>query len=370
MNVDIDGTDITRYCLTRRWHPKLSRPAAFTIRYPSRKVSVNPGISELHMEQGGTLLFSGYVTQPQLSGEADTDYTELTAYDHLIHTKDRMVKSGSVPPGNMITPFAIATTGPGIFAEYINNTRTIDPGPYPLAVGSVAGGGIDLWESFSQFPMSLEQLRDHLVSTGQMDIFLSPGSGESTLNLTNGDGGDDLSGSVSYQFKTGANNARVATLTVDTDQIRNAIWYLLAPRISETRWKGSITPTAPNKGGTWPASLLARIALSRALYHYRQEIQTKEQAGSFFYRPMYEAQWASESWLRALPRTLATVLPKRGTFPSFKPGDKISVASGVGIDGGGFSGAQRVYEFVVEQDPDDAIAVTDILCSADQEGAP
>ncbi len=366
MNVDIDGNDISRYCLTKTWRPKLSRPASYSIRAPSRKVTCAAGISELHAYEGSELIFSGKVAQPQASGDADSAYLEITAYDHLIHLKERMVKTAT---GNLITPFTINTDAPGIFFEYLQNTITYDPGPYPLSVTSYAGGGVDVWGALSNFPMTLEQMRQLLVATGQLDIFVVPGIGASTLDLTNGDGGSDLSGSVVYEFDTGSNNARVATVTVDTDEITNALWYLLAPRISETRYKGSITPTAPRKGGTWPPDLLARIALSRALYGYKQEIQTKDEAGAgYFLRPMYEAQWAEEAWIRAVPRTLASVMPNRGTFPPFRVGDLIGVAAGASLNGG-FSGAQRVYEFQVEEDHDGAVEITDILTSADGEGA-
>lgn len=364
MNVDIDGNDISRYCLRKSWRPKLSRPGSYTVRCPARRVSVNAGVSELHAYQGSDMIFSGKVAQPQASGDADSAYIEITAYSHLIHLKDRMVKTST---GNLITPTASAVDAPGMFAEYLNNTIGYDPGPFPLSVGSVAGGGIPVWGALANFPMDMEQMRQLLVATGELDIFERPGVGSTSLDLANGDGGSDLTGSVSYEYDTGAHNARIGTVTVDTDDIRNALWYLLAPRLSRTRYKGSITPTAPHKGGTWPADLLARIALSRALYGYKQEIQTKDEDGAGYYlRPMYEAQWATEAWLRAVPRTFASVLPNRGTFPAFGVGDLISVSAGAALNGG-FSGTQRVYEFQVDEDEDGAIEVADILTSADQE---
>lgn len=364
MNVDIDGSDISSHCLSKTWKAPLSRAASFTIRCPARRVSVAAEISEMHVYQGGDFIFSGKCRQPQATGDADSAYIEITAYDHLIHLPERMVKSST---GNLITPTAVATDAPGMFFEFLQNTIDVDPGTFPLSVNSYAGGGIEVWGALSNFPMNLEQMRELLVATGQLDIYLNPGVGASTLDLENGDSGVDLSGSVVYEYDTGSNNARVATLTVDAEIVANAIWYLLAPRLSETRFRGSITPTAPHKGGTWPADLLARIALSRALYGYRQEIQTKDESGAGFYlRPMYETQWAEEAWLRAMPRTFASVLPSRGTFPTFRPGDLIGVAAGSSMNGG-FAGAQRVYEMTVSEDADGAISIDDILTSADGE---
>lgn len=367
MDVDIDGNDITRYCLEKTWRAKLSEPASFTIRAQARRVITEPGIDEMHVYESGNLIFSGIVAQPQASGDADSAYTEITAYDHLISLGDRMVKDDT---GNLITPSFFNTDAPGMFFEMIQNTRTAsgprDGLPFPLSVFSYAGGGIEVSFDLASFPMTIEQMRQLLVATGQMDIFVIPGIGESQLDLTNGDGGSDLTGSVSYEYGTGTHNARVATIQIDTRTITNGLWYLLAPRISQTRYKGSITPTAPHKGGTWPASLLSKIAISRALYGYRQRIDTKDEAGAAnFLRPFYEAQWASEANLVAYPKTLVTVLPDRGTFPSFRPGDLINVASGV--LNGGFSGAQRVYQFEVTEDADGAVELSDIITSADQE---
>lgn len=364
MRAFINGSDVTQYCQMIRWRPKLSRPAQASIKYPARAFSVTAGVDELTLTEGGTI-FTGYVHYPQYTGEAASAYAEVTAYDHLIHLADRMVKTAA---GNLITPTTTATTAPGILAAYINNTISFDPGPYALAVGTVAAGGVDVdIGELMQFPMDLEQLRALLVGTGQMDVFLSPGSGSSTVNLTNGEGGTDLSGSVSYQYATGTNNAAVGTLTVDMAQVINALWYLLAPRISKTRYKGSITPTAPHVGGSWPPALLADIALSRGLYNYRQEIQTKDEVGANTIRPYYEARWASEAALRAFPRHFYTVKPNRSVFPAFRPGDFINVAAGSVLNGG-FSETQCVYEFEVVTDADGISQVTDILTSADAGG--
>ena len=362
MQAFLNGSDITQYCQQITWRPKLSRPAMAKVKVPARALTVSAGQDELALTEGGTL-FTGDVFYPQYDGTADSAYAEITAYDHLIALKDRMVKSSL---GNLITPTSAALDAPGMFAEYINNTIAVDPGSYALAVGSVAAGGVDVdVSSLMQFPMDLEQLRALLVGTGQMDVFLSPGTGTSTVNLTNGDGGTDLSGSVSYEYATGSFNATVGQLTVDMSEVINALWYLLAPRVSRERYKGSITPTAPHVGGSWPPALLADIALSRGLYNYRQEIQTKDEVGANGIRPYYEARWASEAGLRTFPRHFYSVKPNRGVFPAFIPGDLITVSAGSVLNGG-FTEAQRVYEYEVVTDQDGINQVVDILTSADQ----
>lgn len=369
MRAFLDGSDITRYCQFIKWRPKLSRPAMAIARVPANAFSVSVGQQELSLTEQGVPIFYGDAHYSQYDGDASSAYGEITAYDHLISLEDRMVKTST---GNMITPTASATTAPQIMEEYINNVNSYDPAgagtaPMPITPGTVSSGGIDVDISeLMQFPMNLEQMRALLVGTGQMDVFLAPGSGTSSVNLTNGEGGADVSASVSYEYDTGAHNARIAVQTVDMAEVINALWYLLAPRISRTRYKGSITPTAPHMGGTWPPALLADIALSRGLYNYRQELQTRDEVGANIIRPFYEAQWASEAALRAFPRTFASVKPNRGIFPNFGVGFLIHVAAGSSINGG-FSGAQRVYEMEVMTDQDGVTEITDILTSADQE---
>lgn len=361
MIADIDGTQIP--CQLIRWRPVLSEVATAVIRYRSGHYNVQPG-QEMHLYESGSLLFSGEVRYPQAVGDANTKYTEVNASSHLVHLQDRMCKTSI---GNLITPGNVLTdnlTAPAILAAFINNTTSFDPGSYRLSVGSVAGGGIDVSGAPMNFPMNIEQMRAILVGTGQLDVFENPGIGSSSLDFTNGDGGNDLSGSVSYEYATGAHNAAVGQVTVDMSEVNNAIWYLLGPRISRTRWKGSITPTAPHVGGTWPAALLARIALSRANYDYRQEIQVFDEQDANDIRPLYESRWASEAFLRAVPRTFLSVKPKRGIFPNFAVGDLISVAANIN---GSYSGAQRVYSFEVQTDQDGVNSITEILTSADQE---
>lgn len=375
LTADIDGSSITGLCQSIRWRPRLSAPASGIVRVPAHLVSVTPGVSELHIYMGGGLVFSGPVWYTQADGDPDSAYAEITAYDHMIYMQKRLCKTST---GNLITPGSVLlseVTAPAIMAAFINNANSYDStvpngNPMPLTVGTVAGGGADVSGAPTSFPMSLEDMRVLLVSTGQIDVFVNPGVGASTVNLTNGDGGNDLSGSVSYDYGTGAFNCQIATFTQDMDIVINALWYLLGPRVSETRWRGSITPTAPHKGGTWPASLQAKFLGSRSTYGYAQEIRIFDDTNTeSSIRPLFEEEWANEAWIRATPQVFASVRPERGISPNFGVGDLISVSAGSQLMGG-FSGAQRVYEMEVECDADGVVSVTEIITSADQEGAP
>jgi hypothetical protein len=386
----IDGTEITDICQEQRWRPKLSRTSTGVVRFPAPELVVDlettaPELA-LYENDGTSLLFAGPVWHVQPSGDPASMYTEVTAYDHTIDFARRIAKTLA---GDTINPGPVLTAnqfGPAIFEAFIDNINTFDAtvpdgGPMRVTPGTVASGVVDLSALPMSFPMTLDQIRALLVATGEMDVILVPGLGASTVDLTNGDGGADLTGSVSYEYDTGANNASVATITVDMDELMNALWYFLGPRgpragtkklkaIPKDHWAGSITPTAPHIGGTWPAGLLARISASRILRGYSQEFQIFDDEGDEqTIRPLFEAKWAREAWMRANPQRLASVLPERGAFPPFRVGDLIHVAAGTRLNGG-FSGDQRVYEFEVRTDANGVDEISDLLTSADQEGAP
>ena len=390
MRAKIDGTEITEICQETRWRPKLSRTSTGVVRFPAPEFVVDleteaPELA-LYENDGTTLLFAGPVWHTQPDGDPTSMYTEVTAYDHTIDFPRRIAKTAT---GNTINPGPVLeanVTGPAIFEAFIDNVNSYDatqPDGSAMRVspGTVAGGGIDLSALPMSFPMTLDQIRVLLVATGEMDVMLNPGLGASTVDLTNGDGGTDLTGTVSFEYDTGLNNAWVGSLTVDMDLVVNALWYFLGPRgprpgppkqfgIPKDHWAGSITPTAPHVGGTWPAGLLARIAASRILRGYSQEFQIfDDEEDEQAIRPLFEAKWAREAWMRANPQKLATVKPERGYFPEFRVGDLIHVAAGARLNGG-FDGDQRVYEFEVRTDANGVDEVADLLTSADQEGAP
>ena len=165
LTADIDGSSITSLCQSIRWRPKLSAPATGIVRVPAHLVSVTPGVSELHIYSSGSLVFSGPIWHTQADGNPDSTYAELTAYDHMIYLRTRMVKTLT---GNMIQPGQVLldeVTAPAIMAAFINNVNTYDAAlpsgnAMPLSVGSVAGGGVDSSGVPMSFPMSLDDMRN------------------------------------------------------------------------------------------------------------------------------------------------------------------------------------------------------------------
>lgn len=366
---ELNSTEITADCQRTVWRPRLNLLDSASIRVPSQLLSVETGIDELHVYDADTdaLLFSGPVWQPQGEGGPDSAYLEVTAFDHRVYLGKRLCKdtSASDPDnGNLITPGDVIldeVTAPEILAAYINNTISID-GALPLTLGTVDTGGADVTGVPTNFPMYIEQMRNLLTGTGQLDQVLTPGVGSSTLDLLN-DYDNDLSGSVVYEYGTGAHNCQVATLTIDMEVLINALWYLLGPRLTEERWRGSITPTGA------AGALLTRITDSRSDYGYFQEIRVFDDKGDEnSIRLLFEEEWANEAWVRAVPRTFASIRPERGLKPEFAVGDQIGVAAGA-ILNGGFSGAETVYGFDWACDADGVDEIEEILTSADAQGA-
>jgi len=409
-SVDIDGTDITSLCQNITWHPKLSRPASLTVRVPGHLVSVTNGVSEMHLTNGG-LLFSGPVWMPEDQGDADATYTVITAYDHLIYLPKRMCKTPAdwpdnnypdvVPPTepgpcNLADPVKVLTdysTAPTILAAFINATNDCD-GAWKLTVGSVSGGGPDMTGAPADWPMTVQQMADNLLSTGWLYMVVNPGYGSSTVDLIGpsirGAPLRDMTGSVSLDYATGNFNSQAATKTSDMDEMTNALWYLLGPHRNWytgdiSHWAGSITPTAANAGGDgeghlidgifvdnpgtpWPPDLVARWMGSRATYGYMQDIQVHDTAEDeqTEARPYFEEMYANEAFLRAVPRLFAGITPERayGSGPSFMPGDLISVNAGPQL-GGGYSGAVLVYEYEISVDADGVAEYTQLVASPD-----
>jgi hypothetical protein len=394
LTVDIDGTSITEICQSITWRSALSRPSTGVVRFPSHLFSIQTGIAEMHIYNGATLVFSGPVWNLQTEGGTDSAYTEITAYDHLVYLQKRLCKQGTTPPGNLIKPIDVILdniTAPEILAAYIENSKIIDdaaegpPKPLPLDVDFVASGGDDMTGVPMNFPMSIDEMRSMLVSTGQLDVVVRPGIGSSTIDLYNGNYGTDRTGSVSYDYGTGNFNSQIATLTEDMDVVVNALWYLLGPRVpgfEGRRWRGSITPTAANAGGDgqaiggnpgqpWPPTLVEKFMNSRTSYGYFQEVRIyDEEEDEQDIRELYEHLWANEAWIRARARQFVSIRPERGISPNFGIGDLISLSGGPMLNGGGFSGAQRVYEVEWSCDPDGVMECVEIVASADQEDAP
>lgn len=375
------GVDITQYVQDTHWSPRWNLLHKAVIEFPGEALSVPAG-TEIVLDLGGAV-FSGEAWYTEGSGDPDAGMVQVTAWDWSIWLRKRMCRQGLTDPdpGSMVDVSPVIEgniTAPEIAAAFVQNSIDIDPNPPPVTIGTVDTGGVDLTSVPMAFPMTIDRMITLLTSTGQLIVerVPDPGNNSVTLNFLN-PYENDLSGSVTYGYGTGAFNAQTATYTVDLDDIVNALWYFLGRRFPGPptdpapagRWPGSITATAPHAGGSWPAALLTRISDSRAAWGYAQEIQILDDYGDENdIREMFEERWANEAWVRALPREFGSVMPEVNTVPNFAVGDTIGVAGDSSLNGG-FSGSQRVYGFDLSCDVDGNLIWDDITTSADQEGA-
>lgn len=390
--VDIDGNSITSYCQSINWHPRWSRPATCVVRFPGHLAQVSVG-SELHLYNNGSLVFSGPVWTVDPQGGPNRTDTEVTAFDHMIYFPKRLCKQGPLDPDPFNTVVIWPTieswiTAPGIMAAFVESAiedpNADNSAPFPISIGSVDHSGPDVTGVPTNVPMTLDQMRQLLLNTGQLALQVSPGIGSSTINFLRPP--DSVGGaSATYDYQTGSYNAQSGSMTDDMDEMVNALWYLLGPRgprpgIRINHWAGSITPTAANAGGDgagqglpgtpWPPALVAKFQGSRAQYGYMQEIRIyDDHEDEQSIREMFEEMWANEAWVRATPRKFVNVRPERGVSPTFGVGDFVAMNAGSKLNGG-TSGTLLVFEFEVEINVNGIVAITEIIASADGSGSP
>jgi len=394
-NVDIDGNDITRYCQSINWHPRWSRPATLVVNAPGHLFTASVG-SEMHLYNASSqLVFSGPIWTIEPTGGPNRTDIQITAYDHLIYMTKRLCKQGSSDPSpfNLIEIWPVIdswVTAPEIMKAFVDTAleepNAADPpsNPLPWISGPAMTGGVDVTGVPRDAPMTIDRMRQMLLSTGQLAINVTPGIGASTLYFDIPP--TTVGGAVqSFDYQGGAFNSQEASWTDDMDGIINALWYLLGPRgprpgIPINHWGGSITPTAANAGGDgvqgdlpgqpWPPELVAKFLASRANYGYFQEIRIFDENGDEqSIRNLYEEEWANEAWIRAVPRRFVNVRPERGVEPTFGVGDFVGMSAGSRLNSG-VSGTLLVYEFEVEINVNGVVAITQITASDDGAGAP
>lgn len=402
VDVFIDGDQIDTplggtYALTGSVTRRLNRPSQATINVPMAFASGDAG-SRLKIVIDGTLWFHGTIINCETDTGEDIGYTIYTAMDPLELWAWRPVRDyDGLTPGNFIDPYILKDkdTGPQIIEAMIlasENPALIPSaaeGDTFLQMGTFEGGGSSLKGAPATWPMTMMEMAALLTSTGELDIILTPidsGGDMARIDCYNGDFGSDLSGSVVFQYGFGARNVRRVRWNQDLSNVANKIQYFFGPKETTRRYKSNITgddPCGPVQITGW-ASLLSRRASSQSAYGVRMEIQeydvdvisrerTVEGSGLCeFLDPtkiLYRQLWYLESWIRCVPRDIVHITPIRGVgIGDFNIGDLVGVAASSDVRGG-FSGAQRVYEFTVSWDNDGVMELSEIQTSADQEGA-
>jgi hypothetical protein len=347
----------------------------------------------------------GRVINCETTADENVGYTIFNSYDPLELWQYRPVRNppGS-DPGNFAMPNIIQSLvyGPAIVqgmmdGSELNSIPADSEGPLRLARGSFAAGTVDLTGAPTDWPMTMMELANLLISTGVVDIVITPiefdgNNNYGQIDVYNGDYGTDRTGSVTLSYGMGDRNIRALRWNEDMSNMCNKLWYYLGPKCDDLHWRANITgddpafDTAPYlpPGGSLspPASATnnpigVRDGTSRSTYDVRMDIKIFDAAGdesdgcteaAIVGHELYRRLWQVEQYLRAAPLTLVHVTPIRDYgIGLFSIGDLITVEASSDVKGG-FSGAQRIYEYTIDWDQDSVPAIGELQVSSDNEG--
>jgi len=346
----------------------------------------------------------GRVINCETTADENVGYTVFNSFDPLELWQYRPVRNppGS-DPGNFANPNIIQSLvyGPAIVegmmdGSELNTIPEDSEGPLRLARGSFAAGSVDLTGAPADWPMTMMQLANLLISTGVVDIVVTPiefdvDDNYGQIDVYNGDYGQDLTGSVTLSYGMGDKNIRALRWNEDMTQMCNKLWYYLGPKCDEEHWRANITGDDPGLAyppggkvvgpcGTGSATnniIGVRSCFSREHYDVRMDIKIFDAAGDesdgcaeavVVGHELYRRLWQIEQFLRAVPMTLVHVTPIRDFgIGLFSIGDLITVEATADVKGG-FSGAQRIYEYTIDWDEDSVPAINELQVSSDNEG--
>lgn len=398
--VTLDGVDFSTCALEGSVTRRLNRPAQAQIKIPMDCYQGCSGPGErlkISFDAGSTIFFHGMVMDWELDGGEDMGYITMNAMDPMELWAHRPARDGpsSSDPGDFSNPvmFQEFPTGPQLIEQMLlqsedDSDPSLGEGPLFLTLGSFAVGGSDLSGAPVDWPMTIAEVVNLLVSTGEVDVVITPtdpGAGVmGTVDVYNGDYGTDRSGSVVFQYGTGALNVRALRWNQDMSNITNKLWYFGGPRIltaadpaGNQHWCFNVQGDDPGLPG-YPASdpyasIITCRDASRTTYGVRMDIQIFDGASDNCVGPggvdpgreLYRWLWTAESWARCNPRTLIHVTPTRGTaIGTFDIGDLVGVEIGGGICGG-ISGAQRVYQYTIAWTEDGPFELGELQTSSD-----
>lgn len=346
----------------------------------------------------------GRVINCETTADENVGYTVFNSFDPLELWAYRPVRNppGS-DPGNFSNPNIIQSLvyGPAIIegmmdGSELNTIPQDSEGPLRLARGGFAAGVTDLTGAPSDWPMTMAELANLLISTGTVDMVITPiefdvDSNYGQIDVYNGDYGQDLTGSVTLSYGMGDRNIRALRWNEDMTQMCNKLWYYLGPKCDEEHWRANITGDdpglayPPGGGVVGPCGshsstnnvIGVRSCFSRQHYDVRMDIKIFDAAGDesdgcteavVVGHELYRRLWQIEQYLRGVPMTLIHVTPIRDFgLGLFSIGDLITVEATADVKGG-FSGAQRVYEYTISWDQDSVPAIGELQVSSDNEG--
>lgn len=412
--VFIDEIEVTPYVVEGSATHALNRVGTAQVRIPMQQAIGEVGsLLKVYFTPDGSttpqLFHHGRVLLCETSCDRDTGYTVYNSSDPLEMWKWRPVRDpGPVDCGDFSFPTIIRdfVTGPEIVEAMMNGSEGVicgtdadSEGPLFLKRGDFALGGVSLTGAPQDWPMTMAGLATLLVSTGELDIVITPieleDSGETCdfsdtvlynygqIDCYNGNYGDDLSSSVIFQYGMGLRNIQSLRWNEDMTNMCNKLWYFLGPPLDEfhQHWSANVQGddlglTYPPGGGLSPpfTSTDNQIGVqdyhSRCAYGVRMDIRMFDDraATADIGHELYRRQWQIEQYLRAQPQTLVHITPNRDTeILAFDIGDRVLVEASPDVRGG-FSGVQRIYEYTISWDTDSVPALSELQVSADNEG--
>lgn len=390
--VSIGGTDVSGVALRGSVTRRLNRPALAQVTLPMDAAVGGPG-SRLKVDFGTGLFFHGMVMNCETdSGENDGE-TVYNASDPMELWRWRPARD---PDGDFSKPTFIEDniTGPAIMEAILDASMNAGAGPPTdaegtlfLTLGSFPGGGVSLTGAPVDWPMTIAEVANLLVSTGELDIVISPtdpgGGIMGTVNCFNGNYGTDRTASVIFEYATGSLNVRRLRWNEDMTEMCTKLWYYGGPRIEtaadpagDQHWCWNITADDPALADPPQSAIESARATAQTTYGVRMDIKIWDALGDLCLGPgavdpgrdLYRRLWQIESWVRQQPRQLIHITPTRGTaIGTFDIGDLVTVSAGASVRGG-FSGAQRVYEYTISWDEDGPFEVSELQTSPNNEG--
>jgi hypothetical protein len=420
MIVLLDGVDVTNVSVAGGWTPRLNKPAQATITTPMEE-SVGDAGSRLMLilDDGVTerIVFHGTVLNVETDTDKDGGRTVYNAQDPMELWQHRPARDDG---GDFSKPDFIEAyvTAPQIMEALLINTvdstgrMNLDNtagGPPPadaegdiyLEMGTFEGGGVSVVGAPVDWPMYISEVFELLVSTGQLDVVITPIDGGTTdvmgiVDGYNGDYGTDRSADVIFQYGTGLHNVASLRWNRDMTNVVTKYWLYGGPRVQSARdpqgdqhWCFSVTGGTPSLLAFPPGGPLSPPASSTdnelgvrrfdatAAHGVRMKIDIFDAYDDdcipgfgTIGRDLYERQWQVFSWMSAFPREIIHVTPNPDTMIGcFDIGDLITVEAAPEVRGG-FAGVQRVMQYTVSwEGTPSLLTLSEIQTSADAEGS-
>lgn len=359
------------------------------------------GNRKLVVWENGTVIFHGRIFAVERNGNGTENLVTITAYDPYMElgfdSEDkagRPVRAGAHTggDGNLITPRffssvdgGAAISGPDMILQVLDHSTNTDPTLGEGALPIDPTGSFDLnvppavdlsCLDSMDWPLLIGDFIAQLVATNVVDFKmtpLEPGAGLSSYSMVELSAvsslGSDRSGTVHFDYWTGAKNAAQCRHLGDFSTINNKLFYYLGPRGQDLQhWAGSIAPDSPG--------VVPDPTASRALYGgpdggQFMSIKVFDSIGTEnSNRPIYLALFNAELNLRVEPRELLYITPAQDAKALYQPPHDFDVGDVIAINVGADFGltlaeSQRVYGYTRSWTREGVASVSELLTSAD-----